>query len=87
MRGRGALTFIIMLIIGGILGGLAGVALNLTLSGTRVVKYLTTPLTLGIDPPWQLKLNFLHLTFGLDLKLSLVIILGMAVGALLSSKI
>ena len=77
----------IMTVIGGILGGLAGVALNLTLSGTRLVNYLTTPFTVGIDPPWQLKLNFLRLTFGLDLKLSLVIILGMAVGALLSRKV
>lgn len=87
MRGRGFLTFIIMMAIGGILGGLAGVALNLTLSGTKIVTYLTKPFTLGIDPPWQVKLNFLHLTFGLDLKLSLIIILGMAVGALLARKL
>jgi hypothetical protein len=76
-----------MMAIGGILGGLAGVALNLTLSGTKIVTYLIKPFTLGIDPPWQVKLNFLHLTFGLDLKLSLIIILGMAVGALLARKL
>ncbi len=87
MRGRGFLTFIIMVLIGGILGGLAGVALNLTLKGTKVVSYLTTSFTVGIDPPWQVKLNFLNLTFGLELKLSLIVILGMAVGALLSRKL
>lgn len=87
MKGRGLLTFLIMMVIGGILGGLAGVALNLTLSGTRIVSYLTKPLAVGIDPPWQLKFDFLRLTFGLDLHISLIVILGAAVGALLARKI
>jgi hypothetical protein len=87
MKGKGILTYIIMVVIGGILGGLAGVALNLTLSGTKVVNYLTKPLAVGIDPPWQLKLNFLKLTFGLDLNISLIVILGAAVGTLLARKL
>ena len=89
MRGRGFVTFLILVIIGGILGGLGGVALNLTLSGTRVVKYvkyLTTQFNVGIVPPWQMTLNVLHLTFGFKLKLSPIVVLGMAIGGLFSRK-
>ena len=87
MRGKGFVTFLILVIIGGILGGLGGVALNLTLSGTRVVKYLTTQFNyVGIEPPWQMKLNVIHLTFGFKLKLSPIVVLGMAIGGLFSRK-
>ncbi|MDV2504338.1 MAG: DUF4321 domain-containing protein [bacterium] len=86
MRGKGFVTFLILVVIGGILGGLGGVALNLTLSGTRVVKYLTTQFNVGIEPPWQMTLNVLHLTFGFKLKLSPIIVLGMAIGGLFSRK-
>ena len=87
MKGRTLLTFIIMIVIGGILGGLAGVALKLTLSGTKIVTYLTNSFAVGLEPPLHLKLNFLELTFGFDFHLSLIIILGMAVGALVARKI
>ena len=86
MRGKGFVTFLILVVIGGILGGLGGVALNLTLSGTRVVKYLTTPFNVGIEPPWQMTLNVLHLTLGFKLKLSPIVVLGMAIGGLFSRK-
>ncbi|MFQ5893089.1 MAG: DUF4321 domain-containing protein [Nitrospinota bacterium] len=86
MRGRAVLTFLILTVIGGILGGLAGVALNLTLSGTRVVKYLTTPFNVGIDPPWRLTLSVIQFTFGLKLELSPIVILGVAIGGLFYRK-
>ena len=86
MRGKGFLTFVILLLVGGILGGLAGVALKLTLSGTRVVTYLTAPFAVGLDPPWRLELNFVNLVFGLKLRLSPIVVLGMALGGLLYRK-
>ena len=86
MRGKGFFVFLILAIIGGILGGLGAIALNLTLSGTRIEKYLTTPFSFGMDPPWQLSLNVLHLTFGLKLKLSPIVILGGAIGGLFYRK-
>lgn len=86
MRGKGFFVFLILAVIGGILGGLGAIALNLTLSGTRVVKYLTTPFSFGMDPPWQLSLNVLHLTFGLKLKLSPIVVLGGAIGGLFYRK-
>lgn len=87
MRAKWFLTFLILVVIGGILGGLAGVALNLTLSGTRVVKYMTTQFNVGIVPPWQMTFNVLHLTFGFKLKLSPIVVLGMAIGGLFSRKL
>jgi hypothetical protein len=87
VRLTGFLTFLIMALIGGILGGLAGVALKLVLSGTRIVTYLTTPFKLGLEPPMHIELSFLKLTFGLRLELSPIVILGMALGGLFYRKI
>ena len=78
-------SFGVAVAIAGIVGGQI-LLFGPSLSGTRVVKYLTTQFNVGIEPPWQMTLYVLHLTFGFKLMLSPIVVLGMAIGGLFSRK-
>ncbi len=70
---QGGMVLFLYLLVGGFIGSVLGEVLS------SVIPILKEGISLGLNPPAQLNLWFLGITFGFYIKLNLAGALGMAV--------
>lgn len=66
-------VLLLILFVGGVLGSVIAEAL----SAYPALTFLTRDLRVGVDPPFNVEIRVLSVTFGITLRLNLSIVAGM----------
>ncbi len=73
----------IFMIIGGVFGGILGEILHAMAPQGTIQSIFSTHFTPGINPPLTIDLVLLKLTLGFSIKINIISVLGMFIGAYL----
>ncbi len=76
-------VLLIFILIGGMLGGIFGEILRVMAPNGTIQNIFASNFSPGINPPLIIDLVLLKLTFGFGIKVSLLSVLGMFLGAYL----
>ena len=76
-------VLLIFILIGGMLGGIFGEILRVMAPNGTIQNIFAGNFSPGINPPLTIDLVLLKLTFGFNIKVSLLSVLGMFLGAYL----
>jgi len=76
-------VLLIFILIGGMLGGIFGEILRVMAPNGAIQNIFASNFSPGINPPLTVDLVLLKLTFGFSIKVSLLSVLGMFLGAYL----
>jgi hypothetical protein len=76
-------VLLIFILIGGMLGGIFGEILRVMAPNGAIQTIFAGNFSPGINPPLTIDLVILKLTFGFSIKVSLLSVLGMFLGAYL----
>jgi hypothetical protein len=76
-------VLLIFILIGGMLGGIFGEILRVMAPNGAIQNVFASNFSPGINPPLTIDLVLLKLTFGFSIKVSLLSVLGMFLGAYL----
>jgi len=76
-------VLLIFILIGGMLGGIFGEILSVMAPNGTIQNIFASTFSPGINPPLTIDLVLLKLAFGLSIKVSLLSVLGMFLGAYL----
>ena len=76
-------VLLIFILIGGMLGGIFGEILRVMAPNGAIQNIFASNFSPGINPPLAIDLVLLKLTFGFSIKVSLLSVLGMFLGAYL----
>ncbi|HET6675099.1 MAG TPA: DUF4321 domain-containing protein [Nitrospiraceae bacterium] len=76
-------VLLIFILIGGMLGGIFGEILHVMAPNGAIQNIFSSYFSPGINPPLTIDLVLLKVTFGFSIKVNLLSILGMFLGAYL----
>jgi hypothetical protein len=76
-------VLLIFILIGGVLGGIFGEILHVMAPNGAIQNIFSSYFSPGINPPLTVDLVLLKVTFGFSIKINLLSILGMLLGAYL----
>ena len=87
MAAQRRIGLIFLVVIAGVVGSLLGAILGSLLPAGRSQDFISRGPTIGLNLPVTVDLRFLAMTFGLSLKINLMVVAGVGLAALILRRL